>query len=214
MDEIEAVGKTYRYLLVEYAGFYRNPKPRDYVYWKNLLKYCEENALDYTILMIAHFEFHKKMYNSHPYPNMLYSYQSLDRYQKYVEELLKRYPDGEIPLRALFKSFSIVQEVENDCYKIKLIAVHRGLSKVDAALAIFHELSPYIKLLEPKLTRILKLMKPSKLTDCRGAHKLLLKNKGLKSLLIEVLQREFYGRSISLRSNLPAENLGIVPKGT
>jgi len=195
----EDVGRFYRILIVDYAGFYREPKPKDYVYWKKVTKLCEENDYDYRLLMIAHFEYHKKHYNSHPYPNMLYGSSSPQRYESYVESLLARYPNGDLPLRALFETFSIIHQVENDCYRIKLIAQSCGLSRFDAAISIFYELSPYIKLLEPKLTSVLRQLKGSKTADCRQAQKLLYKNRGLKGMILEVLRREFHARSLSIR---------------
>lgn len=209
-EGLDSLARFYRYLLVEYSGYYRVPKEKDSVFWRNLDKFCRENELNPFILMIAHFEHHKKYYNSTPYPNMLYTKESLNRYHNYIEELLRKYPSGEIPLAIISRTLAIVQEVEADCYKIKMIAKELNLSKYDAALSIFLELSPYTKLTEPKLTPWLKLFKDADLKLYHPYQRELLKNQGLRSLLKEVLERELYGRKLSFRLEYAEQNLSSV----
>jgi len=210
-EELERIAKFYRLLLVEYTGFYRAPKDGDNVFWKKLSEYCAKEDLDPLLLMVAHFDFHKKYYNSYPYPNQLYNVHSPQRYQNFVEGLLKKYPGGEVPYRVLFKTLSIVHEVENDCYRIRAIAKETLLSRKDAAISIYKELSPYTRLVDPHLVDWLKLVKPTINKDCIEAQKMLYKSRGLKSLILEVLNRELYGsRKISIRSRFSEQDIGSV----
>ena len=212
VEELEELARFYRYLLVEYGGYYRAPKEKDFIFWRNLSAYCVKNELNPYLLMLSHFEFHKTRYNSTPYPNMLYGSDSLNRYRIYVADLLQRYPSGNLPIALLSKTLTIVKEVEEDCYRIRMIARELNLSRLDAAISIFGSLSPYTKLMEPKLTAWLKYFKDEKLKELHPYQQELIKNQGLKSLLNEILEKELYGRKIHFRSSIPEQDLSPLIK--
>lgn len=210
ITDTETVGQLYRFLLVEYQGFYRAPREKDNSFWKGLLKYCQENELDPAVLMIAQFDYHKKRFNSYPYPNQLYGSQSFERYKEYAEDLVRKYPYQSIPLSAMFNIFKIVNEVSNDCYKIRIIAKELNLTRYHAAISIFNDLSPYTVFLEDKLCAWLRLFKPSAVKKYHEAQLAFVQNKSLKALLLEVWQKEFHGREIFIRHSVPVENISVV----
>ena len=210
INSIEEVGDLYRYLLVEYMGFYRAPKDKDVVFWKGVLKFCKEHQLEAEVLLICQFEYHKKNFDSYPYPNQLYGAQTLPRYQAYVAELQVKYPYKDIPLQAMFKVFSISNEILNDCYRVRTIAKELNLTRYDAALSIYNDLSPYTVISHEKLCSWLKILKPESVQRYYECQRELSTNPALKNLLTEILKKEWYGRSISIRHPVPSENISTL----